>query len=412
MKKLASLLLSLAFAIAVAGCGGSQGSPADYPKDFKVVAGDSAVLISWTAEPEVQYWLFYGPGANITTSNWATSNGRAVVGATSPYTLTGLTNGSTYSFTINGRKDGGPGGPGAPTQVIVPQIAGGNWIVGTPLGTGRLNGVTAGVATAGYANIAVGAGGTIYTSLNGAATTTPTNPAAPADLNAVQYSGSGIVAVGNGGTILYSTNGTDWTAQASGTTADLYGIGSVSVGGFIAVGKAGTVLNGAAGTAWIPGTSGTTADLYAATFGVDRYVAVGAGGTIITTNDGLNWTAQNSGTTAALRSIAYGAVSSTSSGTTVITNTYVAVGAGGTVLTSNDTLSWTARGPLGTGDLMAVVYGGQFIAVGKSGAIFTSPDGITWTSRTSNTTQDLTAIARTRLGYTAVGEAGTNLSTF
>lgn len=410
MKKLALLLL---FAAAiVSGCG-SQGSPADYPRDFKVRAGDGAVMITWTAEPDVEYWIFSGPGENITTTNWAVSGGRAFVAVTSPYVITGLENGKTYSFTINGRKDSGPGGTGAPTQVAVPAIAGANWYVGTPLGTGRLNGVAAGTGTLGYASVKVGAGGAIHTSINVGAHTTPANPAAPTDLNAVNYSGSGFVAAGNSGTILYSTNGTEWTAQTSGTTAHLHGLTSLGTGGFVAVGQGGTVLNGATGTSWIAGTSNTTSDLYAATFGVDRYVAVGAGGTIISTLDGTNWTAQSSGTAADLRGVAFGAIASTAAdGTTVATNTFVAVGAGGIVLTSNDGVTWTSRGTIAAGDLMAVVFGGQFVAAGKGGSLHTSPDGITWTARSSGTAQDLRAVARDRLGYVAVGEAGTNVSSF
>jgi hypothetical protein len=49
--------------------------------------------------------------------------------------------------------------------------------------------------------------------------------------------------------------------------------------------------------------------------------------------------------------------------------------------------------------------------VGKAGTILTSPDGITWTARNSGTTADLTAILRTLTGYTAVGAAGTVLNT-
>jgi len=59
-----------------------------------------------------------------------------------------------------------------------------------------------------------------------------------------------------------------------------------------------------------------------------------------------------------------------------------------------------------------VVYGGQFVAVGKAGSLFTSQDGVTWQVRDSGTPNDLTAVTRTLSGYTAVGAAGTNISSF
>ena len=58
------------------------------------------------------------------------------------------------------------------------------------------------------------------------------------------------------------------------------------------------------------------------TYGNGTFVAVGVGGTILTSPDGVNWTAQNSGTNNHLRGVTYG------------NGTFVAVGLGGTILTS------------------------------------------------------------------------------
>jgi hypothetical protein len=91
---------------------------------------------------------------------------------------------------------------------------------------------------------------------------------------------------------------------------------------------------------------------------------------------------------------------------------YVAVGAGGTVLTSLDGTTWTAQAPLTTNDLTAITFGGQFVAVGKGGVILTSLDGLAWETRTSGTTNDLLAVTRTVSGYTAVGTSGTNVTSF
>ena len=61
------------------------------------------------------------------------------------------------------------------------------------------------------------------------------------------------------------------------------------------------------------------------------FIAVGDNGTIITSSDGTTWTARTSGTTEYLRGGAYG------------NSTLVVVGASGTILTSSDGTTWTSR---------------------------------------------------------------------
>ena len=413
MKKAVALVASLALALLAAGCG-SSGSPADYPKDFRVEAGDGAALVTWTEEPGVSYWLFWGPGPNITTTNWTTTGGVAIPGVTSPRYVPALVNGRTYSFTINGRKDGGPGGEGAPTQVIVPQFAGANWRLGEPLGTGRLSGVSGGLTPTTYVTMALGENGTIYSRARSGETTTPTNPTAPAQLNGIAYGTAGWVAVGANGTAVAALDGITWESKPTGVTANLHGITASSLGGYVATGASGTILLGSIAGVWTTVTApGTTSDLYAAAVGNGRYVAVGAAGTIVTSTDGLTWTATPSGTTNDLRGVAMAALSTTTDGETTTTFHFVAVGKAGTVLHSTDGLAWTVLPPVvGANDLNAVIYGGQFVAVGSAGAIYTSPDGLAWTARNSGTNADLTAVTRTQTGYTAVGTGGTIVSSF
>src|SRR5688572_11564096 len=145
VKRLSCFLACLMLAL-VAGCGGdsAKGDSADPPSDFRVQAGDGSVIVTWTAQPETAYWLFFGAGPDITTDNWIQRGGVALTNVQSPRIITGLNNGTTYSFTINARKNRGPGGPGAPTQVVVPIIAGENWFLRPPLGTQRLNGIATG----------------------------------------------------------------------------------------------------------------------------------------------------------------------------------------------------------------------------------------------------------------------------
>src|SRR5437899_13024467 len=115
MKRIVFAVFSLVLALLAAGCS-NKGSSADYPADFKVAPGDGSVTATWTAEPDVEYWIFFGAGPNTNTTNWATTGGRAITNTRTPQIITGLANGTLYSFTINGRKNKGPGGSGAPTQ--------------------------------------------------------------------------------------------------------------------------------------------------------------------------------------------------------------------------------------------------------------------------------------------------------
>lgn len=408
VKRLFLLAASMAAALLLGACGG-QGNSADYPRDFRVVAGDASATVTWTAEPDVDYWIFFGAGPNITTANWAASNGRVITSAKSPQIITGLANGTTYSFTINGRKNRGPGGSGAPTQVIVPVLAGENWAPGTPIGATRLNGIAAGTGTLGFSVVTVGAGGTIYSSVAGAAMTARTNPSAPIDLNAVWYGTLGFVAGGANGTLLHSFDATTWAAQTSGTPATING-GASSVSTYIGVGSGGVIVSSSNGTTWNTVNSGITTDLYAATYGAGRFVAVGAAGTILHSSDGSSWAASNAVTSNDLRGVSFGLVAS--AGGTTTTNAWVAVGAGGTVLLSTDGQTWAVVPSFTTANLNGIINGGRFVAVGAGGVIFTSLDGLAWQARASGTTTDLTSAARTLSGYTAVGDAGTNVSTF
>lgn len=409
MKRLASLFATLLLAFAVAGCS-SQGSSSDAPTDFKVTAGDGAVTVTWTAVEGVEYWIFYAQGDNVTTSNWVSLNGRVVTKATSPQLISGLANGTTYSFTINGRRDGGPGGAGAPTVVATPRLSGIAWEAGTAIGSERLTAIATGSVPEGVGNVAVSQGGAIYAALGSAGFASQANPVAANNLLTAFYSTPGFIAAGANGTLLLSTDGRAWTATASNTTETLYGSNAVGFGNYIVVGSNGTILTSPGGTEWTARTSGTTATLRAVTYGGAQYVAVGDGGTILTSGSGTTWVTVPPVTSATLRSVAHAALSSTVDGAITVTNVYVAVGDSGTVLTSNDAVTWTVRPALGSAALNAVVYGGQFVVVGNSGTIYTSPDGVAWTARTSGTTRDLTSVVRSLTGYLAVGDAGTYLT--
>jgi hypothetical protein len=85
------------------------------------------------------------------------------------------------------------------------------------------------------------------------------------------------------------------------------------------------------------------------------------------------------------------------------------VGAGGTILTSNDGVTWVSQTVTPAANLHAVTGWSRFIAVGDGGAAFTSADGTTWTSVASGTTSTLYGVLGAYGQYNAVGQGGASV---
>jgi len=106
------------------------------------------------------------------------------------------------------------------------------------------------------------------------------------------------------------------------------------------------------------------------TYGRGMFVAVGYGGTILTSTTGVVWTNQVSGTDRRLDDV------------TFANGIFVAVGGGDLnpiILTSPDGIAWTQRSANSAYPLTSVAYGnGTFVAVGVAGTAMTSVDGLSW----------------------------------
>jgi len=401
MKRLGRSAALLVAGLLLASCGNvfNKGSSAPAPTDVALLPGDGAVTVTWTMAPNVQYWVFYAPASFISEDTWTSIVGaKALINVSSPTVVTGLTNGTTYSFMVNGRVNNGPGGPASPSLSAVPRLAGATWIAGTPLcgGTCILNG-----ETRGSVYVTVGTGGNMFSSPDGVLWTPLANPAPLIDLSAVTYGGN-YVAVGTGGLTLFSSDAINWTQQSSGTVNALTAVASNGAGTYVAVGTSGTIITSTGGQNWTAANSvPVSTDLYGVAYGTVNgngvWIAVGSGGTLLTSPDAFNWSTASSNTTSPLKGITFGA------------NLFVAVGAAGTIISSPDAVGWTVA-PTVNVDLNAVTYGAQYVAVGAAGGVFTSTDGINWQSQTSGTSSNLNAIAHAGTAYSAVGADGVNLT--
>jgi hypothetical protein len=417
-RLLNSLLAVLLTTGLLTSCGGG-GSPAAAPSGLAVQVAESTATISWNAAEGVEYWLFYSPTSVAPASVsdmglWIrTAAARTVVHVNSPFVLSGLPNGSSYSFTVNSRVNGGPGGAGATPVTATPKLAGSNWTVGS---ASAASGKDLRAVAFGTVFAAGGADGAMASSADGITWATLTAVTANS-LNAASFYTT-YKLVGDNGTVITSADAITWTPRTSGTAQHLYGIAANGTNLNVAVGANGTVITSADGTTWTTQASGTTRDLYAVTYSTYNggvWVAVGAGGTIIKSADAVTWTAVASNTTADLRGVANGIGSTVTAATTTTTTTtfalaFTAVGAAGTVVSSADGTTWVAQTLAGSSNLNAVSFGTQFVAVGNAGSIFNSTDGTTWAAVSpAPTSQNLLAVARGILSYAAVGAGGVNL---
>jgi hypothetical protein len=414
------LLLSLVSL--VAACGGS-GGPADPPSGFNVTAGDGQVVISWNATAGVEYWLPYAPQSAFNSPDFTTTSGlKWLTKVTSPYVLSGLTNGQTYTFALNGRTGSGKGGALTQSFTLAPRFAGGTWSAGSALPS-TMRGIAWGAAsdTLSY-YLAAGAGGALYKSTNDVTSSSLTWSAITSsginsNLNAALYTLSKFIVVGDGGTVSASADLATWTTSTLTGTPKLNALAS-NGSRVVAVGDGGTIAYSADGLTWASATvpPTVTANLYGVTYASSgTWVAVGASGTVLTSGDGITWAAQSSGISTELRSAAYRAATTVTTtlpvaATTTTAAAYVLVGAGGTVYYSTDlTSGWIPKTSNTTSDLMALSsLPNQFLAVGASGAVVSSPDGLTWTPTTISGAGTLYGLNNARGQYVAVGASGAN----
>lgn len=230
----------------------------------------------------------------------------------------------------------------------------------------------------------------------------------------VAYDNGTFAAVGGAGswpvwTIFSSSGGTTW-AEVFNAGPPVFGVTSslrsvaygnntfAAVGSPVAGGSANVCLS-PDGNTWTKQSSGTTHDLWGICYGYDTFVAVGAGGAVLTSPNGVTWTEQSSGTTDSLKAISYGNNTFVAVGQRVNSGTYTGVFA-----TSPDGVEWSV-GSVGSGTgLNGVAYGNNtFVAVGAGGVVLTSSNGVTWAEQSSGTKCGLNGIAYGGGTFAAVG---------
>jgi hypothetical protein len=122
--------------------------------------------------------------------------------------------------------------------------------------------------------------------------------------------------------------------------------------------------------------------LHRATYALDRFVAVGAGGLVLTSTDGTRWSRRETPSAADLFGIDFAA------------QHWVAVG-DGVILSSRDGIAWSESFADPEVLLRDVDYGAsRFVAVGSglAGDVLVSADGVAWTRVPSELPDDVDAV--------------------
>ena len=209
-------------------------------------------------------------------------------------------------------------------------------------------------------------------------------------LTSVAYGSDRFVAVGFGGQIFTSPDGAGWTPASSSTSRDLFGV-IYGGGRFVAVGASGAIISSPDGLNWSPAASTNQVALTAVAYANGEFIAAGGGGVILSSNDGLAWVQRNG----AQRLVwTYLSLLGVASGNDLV----VVVGQGlvsQAAFPADQILTWSDAG-LSSGLCCLASQGGfwrgityadnQFVAVSSSSDIATSTDGTNWVPRLSGTT--------------------------
>jgi hypothetical protein len=202
------------------------------------------------------------------------------------------------------------------------------------------------------------------------------------------------------GVFAVSDNGWDWTLVPATGQVMPYGI-TWGDGLFVAVSTISDIVKTSSdGLLWNDHLLDPPYSLRDVTWSseMSKYVAVGHRGTLLTSDDGVTWTEKTSNTSSTLISVSCDSARC------------IAVGASGAVTMSTDGAAWAAQ-TISTEHLYDVAHNlTGFVAVGTGGVIFFTADGSTWSPQASGTTVDLRSVGWVGDSFVAGTRAGSILS--
>ena len=275
----------------------------------------------------------------------------------------------------------------------------------------RQNAGLLGVAFGAGVFVAVGESGTIIVSPDGALWSR--QPSGCMDqLNGVAYAGGRFVVVGARGTLLTSSNGLSWSAHPSATNEDLHGV-AWSGQRYVAAGDHGAIVSSTDSVNWRPEASNDVGDLGGVAYGNGHFIVAGDR-SVLSSSDGQTWAVQNIviGTVVTPQYVLNSALFA--NGRFVVAGPNIEASADWAILSSSDGSNWTRVSTnLGHGmHVHGFAYGAnKFIAVGEGGAILSSTDSLTWTNTTGGSASSNRNVIFANGVFVAVGDDGIKRST-
>ena len=356
---------------------------------------------------EISFTAGANGGAAITNYKYSTDNGNSWAAfspavKSSPVTIGGLTNGTTYSVKLRAVNSVGDGAVSDAVSVTPAVVDAVTWTARSAAEANPWNSVVYGnglfVAVAGdwSTDVMTSADGVSWTS----------HPAAEAgSWSSVTFGNGLFVAVNSEGDsqVMTSPDGVTWTSRSA---ADIAYWSSVTFGNglFVAVAAdEGKVMTSADGVTWTLRAGGSST-WNSVVYGNGLFVAVAYSGIlrVMTSADGITWTARTAAEANSWQQVTYG------------NGLFVAVATDGThrVMTSADGITWTARTSAAASSWTSVTYGnGLFVAVASFGLgsrVMTSADGVTWNSHTAAESNSWYSVTYAHGIFVAVSAGGTN----
>jgi trimeric autotransporter adhesin len=319
-------------------------------------------------------------GSSITNYKYSTDNSTytafSPAQTSSPLTISGLTNGQSYSFYLKSVNSNGDSAASAASNSITaqdPYV----WTSSADAGSVYLGGVFAHNST--FIALPYGYQTASY-STNNAVSWSQTQ--LPASGSWVAGASNGTIAVianyGISTVAGSSSDGITWTQRTEPASSSGYSSGVWGSSKFVFVSNNGAVhsMNSSDGITWTGQSLPFGGNWYGIAWNGTRFAAVqyGSGDTRMAySTNGTTWSTSNMPTSG------FSSIASNGSGFTAVTWANTSQSAA----TSPDGITWTARTTPANGYDRVVWNGGNYVAIkANSNVAATSPDGITWTART------------------------------
>lgn len=339
-------------------------TPPQWVGTLLIEGKDASVKLLWAdAVGATRYDLYYAQGDSDSAQNFT-----SVANVSSPYTLTGLSNGQPYAVYIQAVNDDGT----ADSQTV-------SAIADTRMTIRNYAPTLTSAATDGSQYVMVGSGGSIYTApLDGASKATAQVSGTPYNLLSVAYGSGQFVAVGEQGLQLTSTDGINWSQRllANGSNKVMFANDR-----FYAIGQS-DVFTSTDGLTWLSADhSASMCDTEVENDNYLQHMAYGANRLLVTSSTGCMKASTDNGVTW-----------TTASAKTAESQEFLGLAFNGTEFTaisrengpvykfhtSADGESWTETITTGLTDPSAYTFAENLYVVTGATSITTSADGITW----------------------------------